>query len=149
MYSRGWHTPTSPSGSGAMFSSLRLIRNILDAWRYCAALQKNIIAVTTYKWHSRWFFFLISVFLKHCHSIPNQTEDKFFSATEANVSQNHLHFFFIKLVSTRLVLYHLLMSSQSEASSTRSIVLTGHRKGKRSFCSISSEIPCTSSSSLW
>lgn len=110
---------------------------------YCAALHKNIIAVTasviTQKIHRKCFFFFTSVFLKYCHSIPNQTERKFFSVTEAAVSQIHQQF--IKLALTRLVLHHLLMSSQSKASST-SIVLTGHTKVKRSFLCISSKIPC-------
>lgn len=106
---------------------------------------KSVIAVTasvmTYKLHSRCLFFFISVFLKHCHSIPNQTEGKCLSLTEAVVSQNQLQFLLLNAL-TRLVLYHLLLSSQSKASSTRSIALSGHTKGKRSFFCISSEIPC-------
>lgn len=62
---------------------------------------KSVIAVTasvmTYKLHSRCLFFFISVFLKHCHSIPNQTEGKFLSLTDAVVSQNQLQFLLLNL----------------------------------------------------
>lgn len=84
-----------------MFSSLRLERNILDARRYYAALHKNIIAVTTSakltSYTADVFFFFIPVFLKHFHSIPNQTKDKFFSVTEATASQIHLQFLLLNL----------------------------------------------------